>query len=281
MRQPVNVGNISVKKPWWCAPERPSHEEPIFVYLAYVDDSCLRNEKCKYAIFVAVLVPDYQFHEIEGRASIAVYDLLPEEKQQSFKEFKGRDLFLGTGDFETVSKDKRFFAIRQLLKAIIDPPNLEIQVIAAAVDREKLKKAGLTIDPADEAFRICLKGIQEKLKDLKDEIVGMPRLVLVTVDDTGDIPLKNMLETSYYALRWNLRGPEFGTDSELRNFHDGLFFASSARVLGIQLADLCAYFYSRHIKGYELDPNAFDESEMFYDDFCKRITFEKVFPEIS
>src|SRR5215467_5208862 len=65
---------------------------------------------------------------------------------------------------------------------------------------------------------------------------------------------RDMLHTSYRAFRYS------------PNFHDDMYFGDSRYSMGIQLADLCAYFIGRHLEGDT-------ETKPFYDMVSPHITF--------
>lgn len=59
---------------------------------------------------------------------------------------------------------------------------------------------------------------------------------------------------------------------ELFHFHDDMYFSDSRYSIGVQLADLCAYFIARHLNGDS-------ETEGFYKMIQPHIVFSKSYPE--
>jgi hypothetical protein len=64
-----------------------------------------------------------------------------------------------------------------------------------------------------------------------------------------------------------------GPGNELLHFHDDMYFGDSRYSIGIQLADLCAYFLARHLEG-DL------EIQGFYEMVSPHIVFSQVHPNV-
>jgi hypothetical protein len=153
------------------------------------------------------------------------------------------------------------------------------------------------VNAADLAFTYCLKGIDryvESMEQLQATEQAYLRvttrdpkirpnyndLCLLILDDTGDNALKNRLKKTYRAMRKRVT-EQFGDRGKLLHFHDSLYFGDSTDSIGIQLADLCAYFIGVHKsrshddKGEEVSR----KSEEFYRMFDKCIFHSEIFPE--
>jgi len=81
------------------------------VYLAYVDDSGVSNEKSHYAIFAAVIIPDRNFFGIEIQAAMAGVSI----GIATAEEFHAHDLYNGERWFEGISETIRYQAIEDVL----------------------------------------------------------------------------------------------------------------------------------------------------------------------
>ncbi len=195
---------------------------------------------------------------------------------QGFSEFHARDLFKGTGEFATIPENKRFLAIRAVLDLCVSTWGLT--VVYGAVDRVKLEETLVaTIEPADVAFRTCILGIEKWMVsnqtqvEYEDKLGVANDLCLLILDDTDDLKLKMRLRQTYRILRKRMQFSD-KPRGQLAHLHDSLYFGDSRDSIGIQLADLCAYFIGLHLIG--------DESgSAFYDIFKDRIIFSGIFPE--
>jgi hypothetical protein len=94
---------------------------------------------------------------------------------------------------------------------------------------------------------------------------------LLLLDDSTEKEKKNRLKQSFRELRRHIRPAGF--DPGLEFIHDDMYFGSSKDSIGIQLADLCAYFIGKHLDGG--DPAA----EGFYQIFEKEIVNSRTEPE--
>ena len=69
----------------------------------------------------------------------------------------------------------------------------------------------------------------------------------ILIADDGDKKVKTDLKQSFRQLRRQIRPPDY--DPKLWYVHDDMYFGSSKGSVGIQLADLCAYFIAKHLEG--------------------------------
>jgi hypothetical protein len=91
---------------------------------------------------------------------------------------------------------------------------------------------------------------------------------MLVVDDCNP-PIKNVLKQSFRELRQHIRKP-IPSPGQMWHFHDAVAFADSRDSVGVQVADLCAYFIAKHQKND--DPTA----EGFYEIIKDRIVYSKV-----
>lgn len=234
--------------------------ERVFVHLAYLDDSDTKAKRRKWQVMTAVMVEDRRFSMLEVVLGIAREDLIPAERIDKFEEFHAAELYGGYGVFEGIDQEKRFEAIRRLLRCLA---STEASVIYGAVDLDALQSKVYAAEPLDIAFRACIKGIRECMRkvihsSVDSAIAGIDdadvkaqayevalrsefveKLVILIVDDFPDRKTKELLSKSFRSLR----------GGDLSHFHDDMYFGDSRYSIGIQLADLCSYFIARHLEG--------------------------------
>jgi hypothetical protein len=260
----------------------------IFVHLAYLDDSDTKAKKYKWQVMSGVIVEDKKFKRIElGMASLQEI-LVPTEKQSQFEEFHACELYGGYGVFEGIEQEKRFNAIRQLLKLIAaDEPS----VIYGAVNLDRLQgEVYASADPLDISFRMCIEGIHRWAdKHMTELILGrvksavpqseipaiLPRFVdawfsqfVLLIVDECDKKIRDTLHKSFRSMRPSFK---FHGESPQIIFHDDMYFGDSRYSVGIQLADLCSYFIARHLEGDK-------EIESFYAMIQPYIAFPEIYP---
>jgi hypothetical protein len=263
----------------------------VFVHLAYIDDSDSRQKACEWQVMSAVLIEDKSFKLAEMGISGIAEDLLPEERKERFEEFHASELYGGYGVFEGIDQGARFEAIRRLLGLF---RIFDLSVIYGAVNMEHLRATPYgSADPADIAFRTCLKGVDswvdkriearalvaadDKPREGEIDPIFRPlldgfleELVLVVVDEC-DPKMKSTLQKSFRQFRGDRKAR---TDMAITPFHDDMYFGGSRYSIGIQLADLCSYFICRHLQG--------DESvEGFYNWIDPHIKFFEIYPPLS
>lgn len=254
-----------------------------FVHLAYLDDSDTKQKKKKWQVLSAVVIEDHQFPRLEVVLDFVREDLIPPEKIDEFEEFHACELYGGYGVFEGIDQDKRFDAIRLLLT------NLKLtkaSVIYGAVDLVAMQSNIYgSAEPLDVAFRTCIKGVRECVRDAMESSIGpavaacedadakakayqaamkaqfLERLAILIIDDFPDRKLKELLSRSFRGMR----GKNFS------HFHDDVYFGDSRYSIGIQMADLCSYFIARHLEGDE-------ETEPFYEMIKPYLAFSETHP---
>jgi hypothetical protein len=258
------------------------------VYLAYIDDSDTKSKSKTWQVMAAVIIEDQTFTVLEHALYSIREDLLPlmsEEKRCKFEEFHASELYGGYGAFQGIDQEKRFDAITKLLWVL---DMCKLTVVYGGVNVAVLQKQlYASADPIDISFRICLKGIRswldERILGDPNELAGLSseetlervthrwlrELVIVVVDDC-DSKIKNSLYKTFRTLR-AVTAKSLGPGNELIHFHDDMYFGDSRYSIGIQLADLCAYFIARHLEG-DL------EIQGFYEMVSPHIVFSQVHP---
>jgi hypothetical protein len=260
------------------------------VHLAYIDDSDTKGKSKVWQVMAAVIIEDQTFTFLEHALYSIREDLLPlmsEEQRFKFEEFHASELYGGYGAFQGIDQDKRFEAITKLLLML---DMCKLTVVYGGVNVAALQKQlYASADPIDISFRICLKGIRswidERIMGDPNELAGLStdetvermthgwlrELVIVVVDDC-DNKIKNSLYKTFRALR-AVTATSAGPGNELIHFHDDMYFGDSRYSIGIQLADLCAYFLARHLEG-DLDIQG------FYEMVSPHIVFSQVHPNV-
>jgi len=180
--------------------------------------------------------------------------LFPGDSVSTFQEFHARHLFLGEKAFESIPELDRHTAIRVLLGAVRD---YKLPFIYGAVDKRELGKSIFaTSESRDVAFQVCILGVEEwaRVRNTGDVDTGqrlkLGDLILLIVDDSeSELELKKQLKASFRKLRTKVTGVRSLPQMRIFNFHDAMYFGDSRDSLGIQMADLCGYFMSRHLRG--------------------------------
>jgi len=157
----------------------------------------------------------------------------------------------------------------------------ELPFIYAAIDRKKFASSPFsTGNPLVTAFHLCLLGIEDWAEGKHSNHFGNVKLInwddcylCIADDNKKDKALKDQLRRTYRALR--VKHPLIPPHANrLWHAHDDMFFADSTDCLGIQIADLCAYFVRLHLMGDV-------ESRLFYKIFAKQIICARPVPEAS
>ncbi|MGA8836841.1 MAG: DUF3800 domain-containing protein [Candidatus Sulfotelmatobacter sp.] len=242
-----------------------------FVHLAYLDDSDTKSKVNKWQVMAGVIIEDDNFTLLEMAMGVVREILLRSGNLEHFHEFHTCELFGGHGIFQGIEERERISAIWKLLSLL---KTGSLPVVYGAVDLTSLnKQIYASADPLDISFRMCLAGIEQWIKadivkrscagddmtKLTPEEIGtrvlkagyFHSLVMVIVDDCEDKRRKNALHKSYCHLRPPRRfsGLQDLLSGPMFHFHDDMYFGDSRYSMGIQLADLCAYFIARHLDG--------------------------------
>lgn len=239
-----------------------------FMYLAYLDDSGTTGRKLDdpdspFQVITAVLAKDEQFNSMEIILS-AISDMLPEDCRASFREFKAYDLFRGKGVFRKVGQSTRHEVLSHICKSV---KGIHLPVFYGAVNKPKLKVSPFaSAHPLDIGFHCCALGIQDWMRNHTKP----HEVAVVVADDTTDIDNKEALKGAFRRLRPKIHAPNF-LPGELTQIHDDMYFGDSRDSVGIQMADVCGFFISRHLSQKA-------EAEGFYQLFSEQIVYEKVEP---
>lgn len=230
------------------------------MFVAYGDDSGT-DRSSPFQIFAAVMMrAEYSFSYLEAQHALAIEQFIPEERRERFHEFHAQELFRGTGVFEDIKEDKRHGMLRELLIALA---MAECDVFYGAVRKQDLHNTVCgSASPLDVAFRLCLRSIESWMQE-----TAAGDLCILISDDMGDRAEKAQLKRSFRAMRTKHKLMEFGA---LAHFHDDIYFGDSKESVGIQLADTCAFFIGRQLRG-EPDPKG------FYSEFDGRIRRSELF----
>jgi hypothetical protein len=238
---------------------------PLYMYLAYMDDTGTGNKVERFQVMTAVIVADGFFHAAQSRAIGGLAAYIPEDKAdefwQKFEEFKGWQLFGGYGPFDGINQETRFGIIEYLLNLVSE---FKMPIVYGAVEKEKLRKKSYgSALPLDMCFRICMDGIAEEMqRDFRHDFA-------LLVADNSNADAKRLRE-SFYEFRRGMKR-EGREPFPTPHLHDDMYFGDSKYSIGIQLADLCGYFISKHLEGNPA-------GEGFYNLIKDRIVYSRVEP---
>jgi hypothetical protein len=187
---------------------------------------------------------------------------LPIPKQKQFQEFKAWELYQGCNIWDGVPQPMRFQVIETILRRVQAE---KLSVIYGAVDKHKLRSSVYSsANPIDICFQFCATAADKWMNENQHG-----DLALVIADDC-DKHLKRSMRESFRHLRKRLHNL-IPMANESWHLHDEMYFGNSSDSIGIQIADLCAYFVRKHLDG---DPIA----EGFYNIIKDCIVDSKVEP---
>lgn len=259
------------------------------MHLVYLDDSDTKSKASKWQVMAGVIMKDNVFTMVEYAMSGIREGLIPEDKLEKFEEFHACELYGGYGVFQEIDQEQRFEALRQLLFCLRFG---ECSVVYGGVNIPVLgQEIYASADPLDISFRICIKGIQQyfdemiarrTIASIPDGIDSPATLEIVThslvdgwlhelailVADDCDKQVKNSLSKSFRTLRST---PSATIQNKLHHFHDDMYFGDSRYSIGIQLADVCSYFITRHLDGDS-------QIQEFYELIEPYIVFSETYP---
>jgi len=260
-----------------CVESQSAAKERLFVHLAYLDETGTDGYS-PIVMFGALILPVGKFGHLSGLHSTAIQQILPIDRIEEFKEFHACEIYKGTGAFLGIEETKRFTAIEVLLEAVrMDA----LPFIYAAIDRKRFANSPFgTGNPLVTAFHLCLLGVEDWATTNHPNYSGAPKVIdwkdcylCIADDNKKDKVLKDQLRKTYRSLR--VKHPFVPPHvNRLWHAHDDMFFADSTDCLGIQIADLCAYFVRLHLAGAV-------ESQRFYEIFSKQIICAQPEPESS
>jgi Protein of unknown function (DUF3800) len=243
---------ISCRKPLGDSPLRPSGNEgtavvcasqpvhdKLFMFIAYIDDSGTGDKDKPFQLMTAVVIPDTAFRDIELFASGSLLAFIPDKVEEflaRFEEFKAWELFNGYGPFDGIDQTVRFNIIRFLLLVV---KSGKFPVIYGAVNKAELRRQVYSsANPVDICFRVCINGINTFI-----EKKWPHSFALVIADESNKD--KKALRAAFYEYRDRMKA----THDPFTVLHDDMYFGDSKYSIGIQLADLCGYFVSKHLQG--------------------------------
>ena len=178
-----------------------------------------------------VIIHESKFHFMELRTGAIAEHTVPKDKWDQFEEFHAWQLYGGYGPFDAVPREQRMQAINFLLQGL---EQTDASIVCATQSKD---------DPTaiDTCFTPCMRSIEQFVSRFQP-----PEVVMLIVDDCNQ-PIKQVLKQSFRELRQPIRKP-IQSPGQLWHFHDALAFADSRDSVGVQVADLCAYFMSKHFK---------------------------------
>lgn len=175
---------------------------------------------------------------------------MPEDRRDKFVEFHAAELFGGYGIFEGIDQSVRLKAITSLLSGLT---SFDFKVAYGAVNLKRLSLGYYgSANPQDVAFRRCVLGVAEwfqaaVFKELEEKRYKGDNTALFIMDE-GDAKNRATLQKTFRSLRGKSR-LSGSSESNLPFAHDDMYFGDSKYSIGIQTADLCAYFIARHLAG--------------------------------
>jgi hypothetical protein len=95
-------------------------------------------------------------------------------------------------------------------------------------------------DPITVGFRMCLDAIRGWM------FINAPGEMCIPVFDNVSSDLRKQLQEAFRACRKPLNTME-GSKGKWDHVVDDLYFGDSAYSVGIQAADVCAFFINRHL----------------------------------
>ncbi len=217
-------------------------------------------------IFGGILIDHRNFRDLKGAVGLAVHDILPADKADTFLEFHASDLFLGTRDFEGIPEEDRLNAFRRLIRI---PTNLDAPYFYCAVDKKAVTNSAFgSAHPTDVGFRMCALAIDDWVRNELDKkaktlsvandsirlaMLEVP-LSLLILDDC-DKNIKGVLKDSFRALRQQTRESTgaWSQTGRLFHLHDDMYFGDSVDSVGIQVADACNYVMLRYFRDKTVD----------------------------
>jgi len=249
------------------------------VHLAYLDESGSHDKKdVRFQVMAGVIIEGWEFISIEVAMGLAIEELLPEDKRESFEEFHAYELFNGCGIFEGIDQEKRLGVVSGLLDVVSAH---KVPIVYGAVDVQKLASTPFrSAQPVDVCFNICVCAIEywagSRLKlpaDTESEEMqnAQPLVVLIADDFPSKSAIKEEMKKSFRTLRAKVRPPHYDAGKSW-HLHDSLYFGSSKDSIGIQLADLCAFIIRRNLEG---DPSV----KGHYDIIAKNIFNSRIEPQ--
>src|SRR5208283_5420267 len=147
------------------------------------------------------------------------------------------ELYQGCCIWDGVQQKERFKVIEIILSRVRDE---HLPIIYGAIDKQKFTSSLYSsADPIDVCFQFCSRATN---KWMNGNFHG--DLALVIADDC-DKSIKRKMRESFRRLRTRIRTFIF-LPEDAWHLHDEMYFGNSVDSVGIQIADLCAYFIRKH-----------------------------------
>ncbi|HEV2383389.1 MAG TPA: DUF3800 domain-containing protein [Terriglobia bacterium] len=256
--------------------------ERLFMYIAYLDDSGSTGRKlddasAPFQIVGGPIIKDSAYMSLEYVLSGVVAQFVPEENWDCF-EFHTSHLLHGTGVFSHFGAKAGLEIIEQALRWV---KKFNIPIVYGAVDKAELEtKIYNDAHPLGVAFAIylrCLDNWFTKRYVLDIMQKQEPATALLICDDPLPPGRKETEESCrgiiQRVFRRNRKRPRGGSPSSgmAISIFDDIYFGDSKYSIGIQLADICAYFIGKHLAHK-------DEFNDFYGIIKDQILASEVFP---
>lgn len=226
------------------------------MWLAYLDDAGSDLQR-RYQLMVAVVMHDSMFLHNELIMAGVVKQAIPPEQLEEFwlkfEEFHASELFGGYGAFGAIERSVRMKMIEELLRGFA----MSHGICYGCVDRHAMRKhIHGSANHLDVCFRICLNAIKTRMERVQKYVSTLPwppadsiprsfpQALLIADDCAKD---KKVLSESFHQVRARIKF--IPGETELSFLHDDIYFGDSKYCIGIQIADLCAYFISKHLEG--------------------------------
>jgi len=251
-----------------------SHYQPRpFMFISYIDDSGSTGNKyddpnSRFQVVGGPIISEDKYVGAEMSAALWMGDLVPAEQWESF-EFHAHDMFQTSKPvYQDIGKDRCHELLASALNWI---RKTQTPVLYGAVDKSKLADHYCgSADAQDVAFRLYLQSLDEwfdqKCNELDIDQDPYPRGMLIA--DASQ--RSNSLDSSYRRLRKKVLANRPANGLALSTWDD-MYFGNSKNSFGIQLADICVYFISRHLSGKT-------DAEGFYNIIKDVIFRPRVFP---
>jgi hypothetical protein len=127
---------------------------------------------------------------------------------------------------------------------------LDYRLSTGTVDKENLSETiYCSANPLDMAFRSCAQNVELWFIENAPDELGV-----LIADDTNEGEKRN-LKGVFWQYRGRFTYPDMHR-RKLGHLIDDMYFGDSKDSLGIQIADVCGFFISRHLNGYD-DLNRF------------------------
>jgi len=211
--------------------------------IAYFDEAGTASEEQEpFAVVSGIAIHgDTQWHAIETDLKTIITSQVPEELWSTFY-FHATHLFSDHKSFRTLLSAQRRFQILREAAGII--AKYKLPVSFGAVNRKDFAEKLKDRTPADRiglahqfAFGLSVTGLQGWFnRNAADEVA-------ICVADRND-KVQMSLKQLFAMMRTIPLGHPVVS---LFNFVDALHFAASEESIGLQLADIAAFFIKRHL----------------------------------